>query len=298
MSFLSAVFNGIGSIVSGVMGNESEDKAADAQVQANRDAIALQRDQFNWMRQAFDPYIQRGNAAGDLLGATFGISPVNYSSNQAVPGANINTNALGNIGNIGNENGSGGYPPGFFAQVARRVANPDTLEPAPYQQTGQGNSLLTTGQANGTPETGMSAGSANLTATTPEGLQEEAYNRFLGSGYNQAATDISQQDFDTIQGGMGAAGKLFSGSTLGAMSDRLAGNRYGAYFDYNNALAGLAGGGQSATSSLAAGGQNATNAMSALTQDIGNIRGSSYRTQGANTQNMIGNALGSAGSFF
>jgi hypothetical protein len=283
--FLAALAGVAGSLIGGALNNSAADKQADAISSGNEQAIALQRDQFEWLKNQMQPSIDRGDAAGDLYGASFGLTPTNFRASGAVPNAIAPRGGYqtgSGIGNIGplyyqpfGQNGGNGYP----------VFGMEQNQTLPYLNT----------PSQSEPRTDSATG---LTEGSATDYQNQAYDRFMGSGYNKAATEISQSDFDTIQGGMGAAGKLFSGSAAGAMSDRLAGNRYGAYFDYQNALAGLSGAGQNATSAVGAAGQNYANSAGNALMNIGDARATSYGQQHANTMNALGNIAGSVGGFF
>jgi len=90
---------------------------------------------------------------------------------------------------------------------------------------------------------------------------------FYDSPYAKLATTISNDQFDQIKGNLGAAGKSISGAAEGRYAKTLAGNTYGAFGDYTNQLANLAGMGQT-SSQLAsnAGGNYAVNAGNSMMQ--------------------------------
>lgn len=303
MGFLTAIAGIGGALVGGLFNNKSTDKAADAAVDANKAAIDLQREQFNWLKQQMQPTIDRGNQAANLLGMNYGLEPINYRangqigySNQSIPGG-VNygqpnytqyVNSNPDIRDAWKTN-SHGVRDRFSSvdQFGQFHANTFNDRPVPtYGQSptaGLGRDLTGTSAAGGTQ------------AQTPADLQKQSYDRFLGSGHNKAATEVTETDFDLIQGSMGAGGKLYSGSALGAMGDRLSRNRYGAFIDYNNGLGTLAGTGTSATNSLGAAGQNYANNAGNLLSSNGQIRASSYTQQGNNLQNVLSGIAGGVG---
>jgi hypothetical protein len=121
---------------------------------------------------------------------------------------------------------------------------------------------------------------------------------FYASPYAKLATTINDQQFDQIKGNLGAAGKSISGAAEGRYAKTLAGNTYGAFGDYTNQLANLAGMGQtnSQLASTAAGnyGANAGNAMMQAGNARANALTSAYQGYGQG----LSAAAGSLGDFF
>jgi hypothetical protein len=121
---------------------------------------------------------------------------------------------------------------------------------------------------------------------------------FYASPYAKLATTISDGQFDQIKGNLGAAGKSISGAAEGRYAKTLAGNTYGAFGDYTNQLANLAGMGQtnSQLASTAAGnyGANAGNAMMQGGNARANALTSAYQGYGQG----LSAAAGSLGDFF
>jgi len=121
---------------------------------------------------------------------------------------------------------------------------------------------------------------------------------FYASPYAKLATTINDQQFDQIKGNLGAAGKSISGAAEGRYAKTLAGNTYGAFGDYTNQLANLAGMGQtnSQLASTAAGnyGANAGNAMMQGGNARANALTSAYQGYGQG----LSAAAGSLGDFF
>lgn len=60
---LGAAIMGGASILGGLLGGSSARKAANAEVQANREALALQREMFNQSRADMQPWLQAGGQA-------------------------------------------------------------------------------------------------------------------------------------------------------------------------------------------------------------------------------------------
>lgn len=288
MGFLSDLVNGF-------FGNESADKAADSMVRATREANTTMMDMFNRSNQITAPNQQAGWNALAMQGSLLGnpnLVPQGAvaaaMAAQGAPGVNSqwdnyaalqpdvvayfknNPKALAKFG--GDMNKALEYHWNTFGKHEGSV-----LPPASFS-----------GAASGTGTTGVGVGTS----------VDDAYNTFLGSGFNRAMTDFTNNDLEQLKGTFAAGGKSLSGSAVGAMGDRLARNRYTAFGDYYNALSGISGTGAQLSSQS---GQNAVNTgqrMAANQQEIGNIRGSSYLTQGQNNANMINSGVNALASWF
>jgi len=119
---------------------------------------------------------------------------------------------------------------------------------------------------------------------------------FYASPYAKLATTINDQQFDQIKGNLGAAGKSISGAAEGRYAKTLAGNTYGAFGDYTNQLANLAGMGQT-NSQLAAAGNYGANAGNAMMQG-GNARANALTSAYQGYGQGLSAAAGSLGDFF
>jgi len=115
---------------------------------------------------------------------------------------------------------------------------------------------------------------------------------FYASPYAKLATTISDGQFDQIKGNLGAAGKSISGAAEGRYAKTLAGNTYGAFGDYTNQLANLAGMGQTSSqlASNAAGnyGVNAGNSMMQAGNAKANALSSAYQGIGQGVSGALG----------
>jgi len=295
MSFLGILGGIAGSVLGGIFQNESADRVADAQVEAGDRAAQVQQDMFDRSVELSMPSINAGNAATDLRLAGLGIGPTSTPQ----PTQATTRPAYGqNFGGIGNENGYGQYQP--------RNASIGTGEDPFGILAGFGGANAL---ANFQPQGGVGANKGNTvnnntfngTDTAPDidpnstqGLQNGAWEQFLGSGFNTAATDVTNSDLNTIKGAYGAGGSLLSGSAQGAMMDRLADNRYGAYINYDNALASISGAGTQSSQVQGQQGMDLANNLSNIYGSQGDARASSYASQANTVQSGI-NALGTYG---
>lgn len=130
------------------------------------------------------------------------------------------------------------------------------------------------------------------------GGQSNPLADFYASPYAKLATTISDDQFNQVKGGLGAAGKSISGAAEGRYADIFRKNTYGAFGDYTNQLNSLAGMGQtnSQLASSAAGqyGANAGNSMMQAGNARANALTSAYQGYGQG----LSAAAGSLGDMF
>lgn len=288
MSFLGALAAVGGSLLGGLFQNEREDRIADTQVAQSREAIAEQRAAREQAERLAAPAINMGNSARDLYGASFGLAPTSGATRagvQAPTYALARPRGYSTGGDL--DYGAGrdyrGTPVGTPANWYASIGTGESSF-SPYSQGGYNVLANFPG-----------VGAEPPPQQTPEDLQNMAYDRFMTGGYNRAATDFTNNDLDQLRGAYGAGGSLLSGSAVGAMGDRLARNRYGAYVDHQNALAGLAGAATAGSSALASQGQATANNISNMQIGIGQARASSYANQTNPVETGV-NALGQYGA--
>jgi hypothetical protein len=147
---------------------------------------------------------------------------------------------------------------------------------------------MPTGGAQLAGQSGGAMGGATGGASNP--LAE-----FYDSPYAKLATTISNDQFDQIKGNLGAAGKSISGAAEGRYAKTLAGNTYGAFGDYTNRLADMAGMNQTSSqlAATAAGnyGVNAGNAMMKAGDARANALSSAYKGYGTGISDALGNVV-------
>ena len=146
---------------------------------------------------------------------------------------------------------------------------------------------------------------ADTKSTMPTGgaqqMQGGASNplaEFYASPYAKLATTISDDQFNQVKGGLGAAGKSISGAAEGRYADIFRKNTYGSFQDYTNQLNSLAGMGQT-NSSLASGaaGQYGANAGNSMLQ-AGNARANALTSAYQGYGQGLSAAAGSLGDMF
>lgn len=326
MGFLSDLVGTLGGAVLGsvgsIIGNETADKQADAMVDATNRSNQTILDMFNRSNQIQAPNIQAGWNALGMQGSLLGMPTL-------VPQQAVNQALMAT--------GGGQDVWGLYGQQNPDVVNYYRSNPRALQQFGgdmnkaleyhyntfgkqEGRPLpsATGAPANafapgGVPGTvGVGGGAAMPGGTSQPTVQaggqggaigagtsvDQAYNTFLDSGFNRAMTDVTNRDFDQIKGAYGAGGKALSGSAMGAMSDRLAGNRYNAFSDYYSALSGISGTGAQLGSQQASQANQVGSQIAGNQQRVGNIRASSYGAQGQNNANMLNSGINAFSTFF
>lgn len=299
----------LGDLISGIFGNESADKAADAQVNATKQSNETLMKMFNTSNQIQEPNRLAGLNAlsmqGSLLGNPNMVDPgsVNRSiqatsgqggtpqftdyvaSNPGLAGAfqGLRPQDMTYIKNKGfDANGDGQIDQGEYGQFHYSTMGKNEGRQLPAMQGGatQGNALAT-----GSPvQTGIST--------------DDAYGMFNNSGFARSMLETTGSDMDRMVGAFGAGGNALSGSAIGALNDRNRRNTSNAFGNYYNALSGISNTGATIGQNA---GQNAIttgNNVATNQRNIGQIRGTSYATQGQNNANMVNSGVNAAAQFF
>jgi hypothetical protein len=283
----------LASLAGGYLAGEGSRKSGKAQQDAANQTTALQKQIYMDQRGLAAPGYMTGGAASNKLAALFGIAPQDY---QAAYGG-----------------GGGGAVNGQSDQWSSYLAsNPDVMdywksnaklrEMYPNANDFASYHYANFGQQEGrqlpTPEkANMPVGDAQM-AGQSGGAMGGASNplaEFYNSPYAKLATTISDGQFDQIKGNLGAAGKSISGAAEGRYAKTLAGNTYGAFGDYTNRLADLAGMNQNSSQLAAQAGSNygvnAGNSMMKAGDARANALSSAYKGYGTGISDAIGGVL-------
>jgi hypothetical protein len=305
----------LGDLVSGFFGNSAADKAADAQVKAAQTASATQLEALNRGLQVSAPNIQAGYNALAMQGSLLG-------NPNMVPQAAVQQ-AIGATQNPADRMAAyyqQNKPAidAFYAQNRKTFdrMGRDPMRAAEHYYNTEGRKLghqlpMAGGGQPGMPGTVGVGGGAMMPGgdgsqmvqggSTGIGVGtgvDQAYNTFLDSGFGRANLATTNADFEQMVGAFGAGGKSMSGSAIGALNDRNRRNTAGAFGQYYNALSGISGTG--AEIGQGAGSQiNATaNNIASNQMQQGNVRASSYLTQGQNNANMVNSGINAMAQFF
>lgn len=289
MSFLT-------DIVSGFFGNAAADKSADAQVQAAKLSSQTMLDMFNKSNQITAPNQQAGWNALAMQGSLLG-NP-NMVPQAAVANAFAATGAPGAKSTWANYGQANPDVLQYFQQNPRALqqfgGNMDRALEYHYNTFGRNEGReLPQATAGGAP--GAPGGSTGVGVGTDV---DTAYNAFLDSGFGRANLTTTGTEFDQMVGAFGAGGSSLSGSAIGALNDRNKRNTGNAFGQYYNALAGISGTGANLGSQQASQANQVGTNVANNQRDIGNIRGSSYLTQGQNNAGMINSGINAAAAWF
>jgi len=245
---MAAIGLGVGALGAGasaISANKASKRAAQTS-QANTDAnVALARDIYGQNQQALNPFMQRGNVAGNQINALLGLGgsqnmggPANVG---ALPGAQ--PNALSQFqgqyaGNAGAPYGLGEGFPGVRPQNA--LGNMGVM----------GGAMPTAG-VTGAPTT-LPAGTVNTTVT-PQQAAQSAFDIFKGSTNYQNRLNSAMDAVSSLYSGIGG---LQSGAAIRGAQRNASNLASEELMNYFALLGGQQATGAGAASSLAGVGQN------------------------------------------
>lgn len=270
---------GVGSAIGGISSRKAAGKAADAQRDASAQNTALQREVYGQNRDMLNPYVQRGNAAGNAMNALLGLggSPAQPTATQQgfLPNRGLDTmmapNALAGF--------DGGFRPAGrdgFGTMGRQFGMPEQSIP----QFG----------ATAMPAQSMGTTAAPQGGQTAQQAANSAFDIFKNStGYQFRVNEGNR----ALNSGWAGAGTLQSGAAMRAAQDfgqNIASAEFGNYMGY---LGNQQGVGLSGASAVAGVGQNYANNVSANNNQAASAIGNAALYRANN--NPFANALGSIG---
>lgn len=278
---------GVGSVIGAKSQSKAAGKAADASVQASRENAALMRDIYGQNKDVLNPFIQRGNVAGDHINALLGLGGTPGGQQQGGPAA-MSLPSGGNALASFNPAAYGGSNLNEDIALPRGTMNPGSIRTPSYQGGYSGRVPMAQNQAQGYMGT---AGPTNANGgQTAQEAANDAFDIFRNSTGYQFRVNEGQ---DAMNSGFGASGTLQSGAALKALDtyrQNMASNEFGNYMGY---LGNQQGVGLSAGSALAGVGQNYANSMAANNNNAASAIGNAALVKGQN--NPFGNALGMIG---
>lgn len=292
-----------GSLLSGIFGSRSANRAADAQVEAAEMAVEEQRRQYDTTRQDLAQWRDTGGDALAAYAYELGLAPRpgsaafgQMASQNSAPvtivqerapvaaGPAFEGNSQGAMfgrPNFDTEGGTNGQMP-LYAQMQQRFS---ALENAPMQYR-VGDQVFGS----------MEEAQAHVDSLSQPAGGDFEYRGFQETPGYQYALDQGQQ---AIARNAAARGMNLSGATLQALQAHRQGMAQQEYDTYLNRLASTANVGQTATNQTAAFGANAANNIGNAYTQMGQARASGYAGQNAAFQgalNNIGTAFGYAQS--
>jgi len=285
-AIIGAGIGAVGAIGGSVLGSKAQTKAANqasdsaAQVAAQNNQLAREVDARN--RAALDPFVGRGNAAGDTINALLGLG--GSGSTGGPQQQQLPQQQFSQFGGIPNPAGSRGFDPrepifgsdfapqggGFFGGYPGfQVNQPQTTQPAAVQ--------------------------------TPESQQEAADRAFDIFRNSSGFQFRQQQGNDSVNTGFAARGALRSGAALKSLADfnqNIASNEFGNYLGQLSNQQGIGFGAASASAGV---GQNLVSNISRNNDSAGTAAANAALIKGQGQANLyggIGNALGTFASSF
>jgi hypothetical protein len=278
-----------GSVISASSKKKAAGRAADAQRDASDQNAQVQREQLQVAQGALNPYVQRGNAAGNAMNALLGLGG-DTQQQQQMPTQQPNVNALynGGYGTAGQYQEAGGNPFGGQFQNNRlgqyqQMAN-DGM-PMPGNITGYGSGTFNNDGTQAT--TGGSLGQPTQNAAQ---AASGAFDNFRNStGYQFRLGE----GMNALNSGYAGAGTLQSGAAMKAATEYGQNYASGEFGNYMGYLGNQQGTGLSGASALAGVGQNYANSITANNNQLASTLGNAALVKGNN--NPFAAGLGSLG---
>lgn len=265
----SAVIGAGASAIGASKNSKAIRKSQQAQTAANDQSIALQRETYGQNKEILNPFVQRGNRAGDAYNALLGLGG---GFTGGADRAQIIAQPMPN-----GYQGGQGFGDG---NIERGMMGEGTFSAMQY---GQPTARPEMGQMQNTPQNGVSAADA----------AKAAFDQFRGSTGYQFRMDEGTNALNSAYAG---AGTLRSGAAANAFQkygQDYASNEFGNYMGY---LGNQQGVGLQAGSALAGVGQNFANNVSNLNSQQANNISNAAVARANNTNSMIGGITSSFGN--
>jgi len=290
---------GVGAGASAISANKNAKRAA-ATSQASTDAnVGLAREIYGNNQQMLNPFMQRGNAAGNQLNALLGLGGSQVQGGpQAATLPGVQPNALSQFGGGSAASNYGlGDTPGYqFGGIGGSAVGFNPASFGDQNGSNRGTATLPYGvasQPNGLPSSGIQPTITNNTTGVPapqtgQQAQESAFDTFRNStGYQFRLGE----GLDAVGSAYAGIGGLQSGAAMRGINEygqNFASNEFG---NYAGLLSGQQAVGAGAASALAGVGQNFAGTV------IGQNNFNAQNQMGAQLgrQNVLGNALGTLG---
>lgn len=279
--------------------------ASSAMSGATNQANAISQGQYQQNRQDMLPWMQRGNAAGNMLAYLMGLP--GYGPRPSRPGATVPApNSMGGVLNgatVPTPTPIGPRGKDMGASMAYGVVNQmSPTEPGGIFDPGSG-PVHTQGGGGGSMG-GGAAGTYDAGGWDPSGMDPNAYGSLSRRfGMSDFQTDPGylfrlQEGYKALQRSGAAKGLALSGAQMRALNEygqNFASNEYGnAYNRYTNdqtnlfnRLSGIAGTGQQANQFVGSMGSNMANTVGANLMNNGAGQASNYLSQANNLSGAL-----------
>lgn len=280
---VGGIVAGAGAIGAAAIGSSAQRSASRDATQAAQDATAqntaLQREVYAQNQAILNPYVQRGNAAGEQINALLGLGggTTNSAGSAFIPGYTQQPIGAGY-----------GTPTPAEIRPALGAGGYEIRDPLYYI----GQDMMS--QGNG-PAYGIGAATPATQTRTAQQAANDAFDIFKNStGYQFRVNEGT----NALNSGYAGSGLLQSGAALRALDDyrqNMASNEFGNYMAY---LGNQQGVGLSGASAVAGVGQNYANSISNQNNAMASVLANSALARGQNSAAMwggVGNALGQVG---
>jgi len=281
-----------GSVAGGLLAKSAAGDAADAQLESQREALGLQREQFETTREDFAPFRESAGRADAALAYELGLAPRPQRQGwESIP----------QVERIRRQGGGQTQPQNALAEITDPFARARAEEMAAMR----GQEAPTVGGGGGGPRFRVGDQTFGSRAEAREyrrGLfdDRDPADSFNYRGFRETPGYQFRFDegMDAVQSTLAASGKLGSGAALKAATrygQGVAADEYGTYL---NRLSSLSGRGQTATNALANLGAGFAANAGNITMGMGDARAQGT-VQGYNAlAGGIQDAFGVAGRYF
>ncbi|MEO1908798.1 MAG: hypothetical protein ABGX08_17425 [Citromicrobium sp.] len=269
MAAIGLGLGAVGSVVGASSSNRAASRAADAQVQASQQNAQVAREIYGQNRDVLNPYVQRGNAAGDALNDMLGLGGTPAQPMQQQP------NALTQFAPQQRYGVPDGAPSQYRARAESRVSYFGEPDAQPMNALTQ---FAQTTQPTATP------------AVSAEQAQNNAFDGFRNYIRNSDYGFQFGEGSNAVNSGYAGAGTLQSGAAMRALEDYRQNLQSGYRGEYMNLLSNQQGVGLGAGSALAGVGQNYAGLVTSSNNQAANAQANLALSQGQN--NPFANVLG------
>ena len=282
----SAVVGAGASALSSRNNSRAIDNATQAQTEGNAQSVALQRDIYGQNRDTLNPYIQRGNVAGNTMNALLGLG------GTAQTGTQPSAPAISQGGGPGAANYYGFGDGSMFTMGGEPMSRSAFNDAFP----GGGMPSYPMGQMNG-----FGGGTFNgsqqvtpaVTGQTPQQAANDAFDIFRGStGYQFRVNE----GMNALNSGYAGSGLLQSGAALKALDDYRQNTASAEFGNYMGMLGNQQGTGLSAAGAQAGVGVQYANNVSNLNSQNANALANAAVARANNSNALIGGVAGGIGS--
>lgn len=279
-----------GSALAASSNRSAANRAAQVSSDNNAANVALQREIYNQNRGIMQPFLQRGNAAGNQINALLGLGGSQHMGGPErvqLPMPSGQPNALAQF--LPSQGGSG-FNPAAFADM-NPVTSGNYRDPGlPY---GLGDGFVTTGTvtngvATADPMTGLQT--PTQTGQTAQQAAEDAFDIFRNStGYQFRVNE----GMDALNSGFAGSGLLQSGAALRSLDDYRQGMASAEFGNYLGQLGNQQAIGFGGASALAGVGQNFANNVTMMNTQNANNQANAAIARAQN--NPFANVAGTVG---